>query len=80
MGGVVAGTVALENWDPRCLNLLCKSVNVLSPAKIDTTLYSTPPPILLDPIADGDAGATAVFVIRTIYVPPLFFPYSWQAS
>ena len=66
-GDVVADTVALANWDPRYLNLLRKSVNVPSPADINTALAATPPPILLDTMVDSDAAAT-------VYVLPPFVP------
>ena len=39
---------------------------------IDTALDATTPPLLLDPMADSNAGTTAVQVRRTIYVPPPF--------
>ena len=38
IGDIVASSVALENWDPKYLNLLRNSVNVSIPAVIDTTL------------------------------------------
>ena len=49
-------------------------MNVMIPAKIYTALVVTPPPILLDPMVDGDAGSTAMRVCCTIYVPPPFIP------
>ena len=56
------------------MNLLWNLVNLSSLVKIDTTLAAMPPPILLDPIADGDDGATTVCVRCTVYVPPPFVP------
>ena len=67
---VVAGTIALDNWEPRYLNLLWNWVNIRSPANINTALAATPPPILLDTINDCDTGATSVRMRCTVYVPP----------
>ena len=69
---MVTGTISLENWEPRYLNLVRHLVNVPSPAIIDTTLAATPPTILLYPVAYGNAGATAVQVRCTVYMPPPF--------
>ena len=70
MGDVVAGSMDLSTWDPRYLNFLCQTVNVLIFAAIDTALAATPSTLLLDPVADGNAGSTAVRVRHTLYVPP----------
>ena len=59
-GDVVAGSVALANWEPRYLNLLRQPVNVPSPVAIDTALDVTPAPLLLDPMSDDDAISTAI--------------------
>ena len=48
---VVSDTVDLNNWKSSYLNLLRNSVNVSSPADIDTALAVTPTPIHLDPMA-----------------------------
>ena len=61
-GDVVASSIALANFDPRCLDLLWNSVNVPSTYDIDTTLETTPTPILLDPMVYGDAGDTSIRV------------------
>ena len=74
MGDVVVGTVSLANWEPRYLNLLRKPVNATSFASIDTSLDSTTQPLLLDPVADDDSGANAIWIRCTVYVPPLFVP------
>ena len=34
----------------------------------------TPPPILLDPVADSNAGYTAVHARHTVYMSPPFVP------
>ena len=72
MEDVFAVIFALKNWEPMYLNLMRHSVNVLIPSMNYTALIYTPPPILLDPVEDGNAGAIAVQVRHTIYVPPLF--------
>ena len=74
MGDMVTGSIILTNWDPRYLNLLWNLVNEPIPAKIDTSLAATPPPILLEPMTDGDAGSTAVRIRCTVYVSTSFFP------
>ena len=74
MGDVGSGSVALSNWYPRYLNLLPDLVDVPNPSEKNTSLGLTPPPILLDSMEDGEMGATAVHMCRTIYVPPPFMP------
>ena len=39
---------------------------------MDTTLAATTVTLLLDPVADGNAGSTALQVSHTVYVPPPF--------
>ena len=41
---MVAGSIALSNWDPSYLNFLWNLENVPSPSKIYTALDATPPP------------------------------------
>ena len=71
-GDMVAGTFTLVNWEPRYLNLLRHLENVPIPAIINTDLETTPPPTLLDSVADRGGGTTAVRVYFTVYLPPLF--------
>ena len=59
---MVDGTVTLSKWEPSYLNLLRNSLNIPSPADIDTTLVAIPTPILLYTMADGDVGATTAHV------------------
>ena len=71
---MVAGSFALAIWDPKYLKLLQNLVNAPIPAAIDTDLATTPPPILLDPMEDGNVGATAIRVRCTVYMPLPFIP------
>ena len=57
---MVTGTVSLANWYPTYINLLLQQVNVPIYYSIYTTLSATTQPLLLDPVAYGDAGTTAI--------------------
>ena len=41
-------------------------------ARVETALSATTQPLLLNPVADGDTGTTAIQVQHTIYLPPPF--------
>ena len=73
-GDVVTSTVALAHLEQSYLKLLHHLVNVSRTYIINTALAAMHPTTLLDTVADGESGATAVQVRHTVYVPPLFVP------
>ena len=71
---IVAGTIAVADWDEIYTHKICIDQHVYTEVAIDAALATDLDTLRLVPFNSGDANVDAVRLQRAIYITPHFYP------